>query len=273
MPQASLREIEQLLCQLWMRRDVREDFLDGRSQCLESLRHEIDVDGVELYAGLINHGQHELMLSIYPHSARLLGASWESIVDDYFETCPPNHYNLNRAASRFPQFLQGHEKGLKRFPFIAELADFEWIELELLEIDTPLPSSEIDALRSPDQFQTYGPIVNPALIVREYSYPIMKIVEQLESGKRLSRKVKATESFIAVCRDTLSSKCRFLEVGRMACDLVRLAIKKCTYSALISHLIATSPHKDPETTISEFLEFLEEMTDKHVFIGHQTVSD
>src|SRR5277367_133169 len=135
MPQSSLREIEQTLTTLWMNRDARARFLAGKNASISpDLAKQIDRGGVELYAGLLNYGHHDVMNSIYPLSAKLLGKNWPAIVDDYLETFPPHHFNLNRTAKQFPGYAeQSLSEFTERFPFLPELADYEWVEMELLE--------------------------------------------------------------------------------------------------------------------------------------------
>ncbi len=213
MPQSSLRDIEKTLTSLWMNRDARAEFLDsGKCDLDATLAAQIDRDGVELYAGLLNYGHHDVMLSIYPLCAKLLSSHWEEVIDNYLDVFPPSHFNLNQTAKQFPEYVTNHlQEFTAKYPYLSELADYEWIELELLEHHASTVSpSELEILQTPEHFAQFGPILNPALIIRKYQHPIIAIAEKLEGPKRKPGKVSPKQTHVVVYRDCENNRCRFL---------------------------------------------------------------
>ncbi len=95
----SLREIEQSVATLWLNREAREWLIKGRKKekpeslkdVPEELLQAVDRDGVALYGGLISYGHQDVMESIYPYCARLLGKKWLTVVEDYLLKFPPDH--------------------------------------------------------------------------------------------------------------------------------------------------------------------------------------
>jgi hypothetical protein len=260
---------------LWMQRGPRESFLDGDNGEIDAqIAGEIDRTGVELYATLLNFGHHDLMNSIYPLTARLLGSQWDGIVDDYLETFPPTHFNLNRAAKHFSEFVQKRAPELiKRFPYLPELTDYEWIELELLENNDEAPASDLDLLTSPEQFGAYAPVVNPAAAIRQYSYPIMKIAEQIEKSKKLPRNVSPCDSHVIVYRDPEQNRCRFMDAGHVAAAVVATATKCPTaYTDLMSLAVKMTPNVDPQTVVMDFLEMVENLQTNRLLLGNQKLA-
>lgn len=271
----SLREIERTLATLWLDGDARQDFLKaGRDDVPQSLRTEIDKKGVKLYASLLNHGRQDLMRSIYPHCARLLGKNWQPVVTEYFAAYPPDHYNLNRAALHFAQFLKEHGQDFaKRFPFLVELADYEWLEMQLLEIDVPVVVEKSVELDSPEAFSDYGPLVNPVMTVKEYQYPICKIVDQLANSKRLPRNVSVAPTFVAVYRDPETNKCRFMELGAVASAVIDAARQGAvSFADLVSLAVSKTPQVDPQIVVSDFLKLMETLQEMRVFIGSKALA-
>ncbi len=200
----SLHDIEKTLTALWIDRVKRDEFLAGDSSWLDpKIDKEIDRAGVELYAELLNYGHHGVMSSIYPLCEKLLGKVWQGAVELYLEECPPNHYNLNRMAKRFPEFVMEHlPEQIERFPFLGELADYEWVEMELLEYNEDTPRSDLASLQSPSEFAQYAPIVNPASIIRHYQFPIIEIASKIENSKRKPAKVRARKSYVVTYRES-----------------------------------------------------------------------
>jgi len=272
MPPSSLREIEKTMTLLFMNREAREDFLAGSNKDVPDLiADEIDKWGVELYADLLNYGHHDVMKSIFPLCAKLLGKKWDGIVDDYLHTCPPNHFNLNRTAKRFPKYVENSlDDERKRFPYLAELADYEWIEMELLELelDQDLPKSELGNLESPEHFTNYRPVVNPAMIMRHYQYPIIAIAERIEASKHKPTKVKPGESDVVVFRSPETNGCRFLSVGPVAAKIIETARdSRMTYAELISMAVSMNANDDPTRVVADFLELVEHLQTNQLFLG------
>ena len=259
---------------LWTRRKERSDFLAGKVP--EGLDPEligsIDRKGVNLYASLINTGQHDLMDSIYPGCAKLLKKAWSEVVDDYMETSPSDHYHLNSAAKGFAKYLEAHgEKHLQRFPFLAELADYEWIELEILESDEVPEFGEDVALDSPEVFQNYGPVVNRVLATRTYEYPIAKVVDWLKDDIKLPRRVKKEKTHLAIFREPEEQNSKFAELSELAALLLqRAAEQPVSYAELITFAVQ-SVGGDPQSVIMSFLELVEDLQELKLFLGSKRI--
>jgi len=276
----SLHDIEKTLCTLWMDRKARERFLDGpgkskrlRITALDSLPPEllaeVDEKGVRLYAGLLNYGHQEVVRSVYPGCAKLIGDKWEDVVDQYLELYPPSHYNLNRTAEKFPEYLGKHgERYIKRFPFIAELADYEWLELEIMEREGEIRPRAYEPLTAPEQLLQTGPLVNPVLAVRHYHFPIAMIVDRLESDHRLPRQIEPKPAWLAVYRQPVSYECKFLEIGETAYCIIEAAREGTrSYKDLVSLAVARSPGVDPQQCVVDFLELVDKLQSLSLFIG------
>jgi hypothetical protein len=214
------------------------------------------------------------MDSIYPLNAKLLGKNWPAIVDDYLETFPPNHFNLNRTAKQFPGYVEQYLSDYtERYPFLAELADYEWVEMDLLEVDEALPHSQLESPQTPDHITSYGPIINPALRIRHYQFPIISIAEQLESSKRKPGKVKPGQSRVAIYRDPKLNRCRFLDVGPVAASVVEAAqAAPITYAELIALAVSMSPGVNPQQTIADFLVLVDDLQSKNLFLGNKKLT-
>ena len=265
----SLRDIEQALTQLWTRRDKRELFLAGQSDIHPSLVKTIDHRGVKLYASLIEFGRLDLMASIYPLSKKVLGKHFDSLVHEYMETMPPDHFNLNQSARRFAEFLANHaEAHLKRHPFLAELADYEWIELAVIEADVLVDQTDASSgqsiLESESSeeldlkaFAASVPRLNATVLTRSYKYPISEIAALLEGGEKLPRRQKAQASWLLAYRG-VDHSCHYLDVSELTLEIVaQMAAKPdSSYGELIA--LACSGSSNVEETVGDFLSMVEE---------------
>lgn len=269
----SLHEVEQTLSSLWLKETVRQSFLKGEGNIAPRIAANIDRSGVALYATLLEYGQQDLMASIYPYCAKILKKKWEPTVREYFLAYPANHYNLNRAAQRFPTYLKSEGSHfLKKHPFLAELADYEWLEMELLEVDEDVKPQPNLVLSKPDHFIQFAPLLNPVLLLRQYEYPISEIVEKLESKKSIGG-IKPHSSRVAIYRHPLTNLCKYLDVGEIAFEVIQASIDvPHSYADLISLAVSRSANPDPQKTVVEFLDLVEKLQDIQVFIGSTKIA-
>lgn len=276
MTTASLKDIENSLKVLWTNRQSREEFSRGLvpEGVHPEIASEIDIKGVNLYSSLIRTGQNDLMQSVYPICAHLIGKGFNDVVARYYEVYPPVHHNFNRAAERFSIYLNEHgDRYLRKYAFIPELADYEWLELETMENPKEVTALEQVELNDPSVFDQYGPVVNPSCAIRKYQYPITKIVEWVQEGARLPRRVKKDPVIMAVYRAKESDKCKFLELTNLSCALVEEASEnKVSYSDLIKLAVTESKSKDPQKTVIEFLQLVEKLNELELFVGSRKLA-
>lgn len=271
-----LKDIQETMYTLWTRREERAKFLGGEAS--PGVHKELVAGtckrGVKLYASMIEIGRLDLMTSLYPSIEKLLKKKFREIVLDYFETVPPSHFNLNSSGREFSRFLAGNEKLMASYPFLAELADFEWQEMEVLERESQAPApvanasaglsvSELEA----SDFVNLAPVINPVLVARSYRYPVSDICEKLMNGEKLPRRVKLDKTFVLIFRSLEDAGSCFLQIGELAYEIV-LELQKHpgkTYGDLIAYA-ASSSGGDPQEVVSEFLEMIEHFKENGVIL-------
>lgn len=282
----SLRDIEKTLTTLWMDEDARRWFLAGAKpdrmpEVLKGIPPEffagINQNGVRLYGELLNYGHHDVMESIYPYCRQLIAAhdDWDETVADYIKEYPPEHYNFNRLCSRFPDYLRSSARGkkyLKRYPFIAELAHYEWIELEKMEQDVVITQFDHPGLSTPEQFAKLAPVVNPSLTIQRYSYAIPEIVEILEGGGKLARKIPSEPTILAIYRNPKTHRCHFVELGEASAQMLERASQSpISYQDLIPLVVSLAKNANPQKVVVDFLDSIEELQELTVLVGSKDV--
>ncbi|HEY9783774.1 MAG TPA: putative DNA-binding domain-containing protein [Candidatus Obscuribacterales bacterium] len=271
MPACSLRELEKNLTSLWMDSSYRNELLWENARRPDA--EKIDERGARLYAELLQIGHLDVMSSIFPYCSAILGRKWEAVVKDYIQRCPPIHYRLNRTASRFPEYLSRYAPELtKKYPFIVELADYEWVEMEILEDERQIVVGERAGLSTPEDFMVHAPVVNPVLSLRTYVYPIPTIADLVEEGRGFRRKFKASESHVIIYRDPLSHRSRFLEINAATSQIMKQAQSgTATYSDLIKTAVNLAEGVNPQLTVTEFLDLVDRLHETSVFIGSKSI--
>ena len=65
-------------------------------------------------------------------------AAWTALIEAYFHAHPMHHFELNRNAEHFADFLAADSASAARWPFLAALADLEWWEWQVMSaLDDP----------------------------------------------------------------------------------------------------------------------------------------
>ncbi len=260
---SQLKELQDTYTRLWTTRAARQAYLEQSEGQ--------DLRGVKMYASLIDAGRLDLMGSIFPTFKSLLGKKFNDLVFSYYECMPPDNYNLNQSARRFADYLSTYEpKLLERHPFICELADYEWIELEVLEAlddetkDAFKPAENIsDALA----FAGLRPVLTDVYRLRCYKYPVPDISRTLLDGKKLPRRVKISPTYTVVYRDKTDFSCRFLEVEELAMLILEQMHTNPdnTYGDLIKYAVSVS-QAGPQETVDAFLELMESFKESALIV-------
>lgn len=276
MPASSLRDLEKTLTSLWMDSEYRNRVFSGVENT--GLKSEgdtgLDKRGAGLYARLINIGHVDVMSSIYPYCSRVLGRQWETVVRDYIKLYPPQHYRLNKTASRFPEYVAGVPSLIKKFPFLSELADYEWVEMDLLEDRRKIERTSRIELAQPDDFVKSSPIMNPVHVLRSYTYPVAHIAELVDADQGFRKKFKPEESYSLIYRHPESHRCRFLELDEKTFKILETAASPGkTYADLLKVAVELTPHQDPHATVTEILELIERFHNEFVFVGSKAISE
>lgn len=275
MPESSLREIEKHLTSLWMDSGFRERVFAGtiNQQMKPADGEKLDKRGASLYARLINIGHVDVMSSIYPYCSQLLGRQWESVVRDYISLFPPDHYRLNKTARRFPQYVLEKQSLMKKYPFLSELADYEWVEMELLEDERKIDIVDKKDLTEPDQFVLNGPIINAVHVLRSYHYPVSTIAELIDAGKGFRRKFKPDPCFVLIYRHPRTHRCRFVELDDKTFKILQLAENNhASYADILRLAVELSEGADPQLTVTEILDLIEDFHESFVFVGSKLLS-
>jgi|GEM_PF-485483 len=283
--QPKLNDIENKLYRLWTNRQERAAFIEGGkgaeqkddSDSVDNFTKSIDGKGVMLYSSLIELGRVDLMSSIFPVLKDLVGKQFKTLVLDYFEQLPPNHYNLNQSASRFAEYLRTVEKLNGRYPFISELADYEWIELAVLEDDSHnlmRSDSKVMAESSADpaRFAGLKPVLNCAFIARHYNYPVPRLLAEIQAGQKLPRRFKQEPTYVVVYRDPDTLDARFLEVGEVAYRMLENVKNNphTTYGELITAACSAESagkNKDVQALLTGCLEAIDQFKNLAIIVA------
>ncbi|MFV1972732.1 MAG: DUF2063 domain-containing protein [Thiohalobacterales bacterium] len=188
-------------------------------------------------------------------------ASWKTLLRAYF----------SRHESRTPLFLEmpreflnwletGHGEQSGNFPFLRELAHYEWVELALSiseeSLDVPGVDSNGNLLKG-------VPVLSPLAWHLAYSYPVHRIGPDC-----LPDSPGATPTFLVVYRDR-TDEVGFLEINPVTKRLLELVDEDsgATGAALLDRIASEMNHPNPDTVIKGGKEILDDLHKKDIILG------
>ncbi len=274
----SLHEIERTMRLLWLDRDAQE-WLNSDASLAEApqvvaglnpeILAEVNRAGAALYARSIRYEHQDMADCIFPFCAKAIGKDWDLIASNYYKLYPSSHFNFNKICAQFSEYLKVHCGDLvEKYPYLPELADYEYLELEKAEDERKIERSPYLEINSLAQITEFFPVVNQTLKLCRYNYPIAEIAANFEKAKRPRKKFKAKPTNIAIYRDPDSHRTRFMELGNAIASIVETAQQKPTiYQDLLKLTISLTPELDPGQAALEFLSLVEELHKDNIFVG------
>jgi uncharacterized protein len=141
-------------------------------------RHSPPPDGVglerlEVYRELCFHNVESFMANCYPLTRAVLGGTrWQALVEDYFREHRATTVSFPRMPQEFLRWLDRHGQPAATPPFLRELAEYEWLELEV-----SFDEQELDAVAIDEGIDCLAgvPVLNPTARLRTYRWPVHRL--------------------------------------------------------------------------------------------------
>ena len=212
---------------------------------------------IEHYQDLVRGAWWGALDKCYAITADVLGEqAWRALCEAYLRDCPPNDWDINSLSLHLPEYIRN--TWLKRHPelppFLAELADYERIELEVFLCeeapeDLPLPS-----LRAPK--------VNETLQIQRFSRDIASWVKNREDDTLSDKPAdpEHKETFTAFYRHPETLTCRFLNVTPLTAFALQ-GWREGRRSETIARALAETLRDDEENLLAELDTLAEHLRD------------
>lgn len=131
------------------------------------------VKRMKVYEELLYNNLEGFLLSCFPVCRKILGQrAWTRLVRAFFRDHVSHTPYFRQIPEEFLKYLQDGSPTVELPPFLAELAHYEWVELELdtSDRDAHLP------VHDPDGDLLAGrPLINPVLRVLAYRWPVHRL--------------------------------------------------------------------------------------------------
>jgi len=217
---------------------------------------------IKIYSDLFYNNVEGFISSSFPVLKSLYDeADWHALVRDYFK----NHENHTpyflELSQEFIDYLQNErEANDNDFPFMLELAHYEWVELALSIDETDIDTSTINA--GGDLLDGH-PVISPLAWPLSYSFEVHKISEDY-----IPTQPSAQATHLIVYRDTEDEVC-FMEINAVTARLLYLLNEDAslTGKTALLKIAEELQHPQPEAVINGGLDTLNELKDRNIILG------
>lgn len=188
-------------------------------------------------------------------------ADWHALVRDFFHRHQSTTPYFPEIGQEFLAYLQD-ERGEREsdFPFLLELAHYEWTEVALDVADVDLDDETAD----PDgDLLAASPVISPLAWPLSYRFPVHRI-----SAEFLPTEPGEQPTTLIVYRDR-GDQVRFMETNPASLHLLRKIEQNASQSGrdVLESIAREMQHPEPEVVVQGGLETLQRLLEQDVILG------
>ena len=218
---------------------------------------DVKEDRMKMYRQLFFNNVDGFLAGNFPVLRKLLDdSSWRSLVQDFFSThqCETPHFS--EIPEEFLSFLEHERDKSNDFPFILELAHYEWVEMALATTKDKSPKPAIDLDNLLNAKINLSNLAWPLA----YQYPVNKISPDFIP---LTPPEQAT--FLIVYRNH-EDEVNFLEITPLTYRLLEVIQTEGNglTQTCLAQIATESRHPNPDIIINSGLQILKDLCQKEI---------
>lgn len=193
-------------------------------------------DRLEIYANAYFFRIRDSLMDDFPSLVKLLGEDeFHNLVVRYLAQYPPQSYTLSMVGKNLPHFLANQEDLLQRYPYLADLAEMEWLMIDIYDKqDGELLLKEDLQKIQPEEWTSLKLKRIEAAKLLKSSWPLIEIYKGLQQEKPRLDTIQKTPTHVIVWRKKNDVFYKSVETQEYEC-LERLA-SLTTFESLCMHL-------------------------------------
>lgn len=220
---------------------------------------DVPPERMAMYRQLFYNNIDSFLAANFPVLRKLLSdAQWTELTEDFFA----KHTNQSPYFSEIPEeflaYLENERQHPDDFPFMLELAHYEWVEMAL-----SIAKDELTSVQSPDNLLQANIKLSPLAWSLAYQYPVHKIAPGF-----LPEQPPAQPTFLVAYRDP-ADEVNFIEITPITYRLLEIIEQSegIQTEAALKQVVEELQHQNPQLIISGGLQILRELVDKSVIVS------
>ena len=220
-----------------------------------------------IYRELFFNNLSSLLSGMFPVIYKIHNRErWDHMIRQFMVVHKAETPYFLQIPKEFLAFLQdGYVADNDDFPFLAELAHYEWVELELSVSDAEDNLSGVDAA---GDLLNGVPVISSVAAVYAYQFPVHRIAEDY-----LPLEVPEQPTYIAVYRKT-NDEIEFMELNPVAARLMQMIQENSAGKSgrELLAMLASEINFDPDGLVEHGLAAMQQMLEAEILKGAKTAS-
>ena len=217
-------------------------------------------EGISRYRDMIYNIVNDSLGKAYPLTKKIFSVDeWNFAVKEYFSNHACQSPFLWRMPFEFYTYIKDHAEALDdKYPFLADLLLYEWIEIEVFMME----DTDIE-YRSDGQLENSRLVLNPACVIQYFQYPVY--------NKELQKITRANKGhyFLLTYRNPLTGEVSFLEIAPMFARMIELlAQEPMSIDDLIKYFSEETSLVIDSDTKTQIIDFYRKCFDKRIILGY-----
>lgn len=218
---------------------------------------DVKPERMQMYRSLFFNNVESFLSSNFPVLRKIFtDAQWQHLAQDFFARHPCTSPYFSEIPEEFIAYLQNERvANIDDYPFLLELAHYEWVEMALSIAQEELAETEVQQIANLQQTLRLSPLV----WILAYQFPVHKI-----SPDYLPLKLPEQPSYLAVYRNT-EDQVNFIELSAMSYYLLHTLQEQQTIS-IADCLSQVLPDNPDESLENSALEAIQQFVNKQVIL-------
>ena len=188
-------------------------------------------------------------------------ASWHEMIRDFMHRHKCQTPYFLEIAQEFLKYLdEGRADHRSDFPFMLELAHYEWVELALDVDKQEIPTS---GFNPSGDLMSGHPVISPLVWVLQYQYPVHRIGPEF-----LPESPSPQPHFLLVYRNR-EYQVKFMEINAVTARLLTILQEQnfCRGEEAVTQLIEELQHPNPQVVYEGGRQALENLLASEIILG------
>lgn len=221
---------------------------------------DVKPERMEIYRELFFNNIDSFLSSNFPVLKTILDEQqWFELTQDFFSRHPCTTPYFSEIPEEFLQYLENERKNNTDYPFLLELAHYEWVEMALSISQQQLPAnSEAFINNVAEESITLSDLAWPLA----YRFPVQQI-----SLSFLPVEAPDTATFLLVYRD-IADEVNFIKIPPITFRLLQLLQENDSIACqqCLATIAKESAHPEPEKIIQAGLEIIKDLAAKNIIL-------
>ncbi len=222
---------------------------------------DIEDRRMEIYRDLLYRNVEGFIAEGFPVLRKIINdRDWHTMIRDYFKNHKAHTPYFPKLSKEFIEYLEQRGYNDGDYPFMVELAHYEWVESSIIFDNRSAPTEGI--ARDGDLLEGI-PVVNPLIIPLAYHWPVHRI-----SRDYIPTELPDAPTYLLVYRKRNHAH-GFIELNVVSAKLIEClqSEEEKTGHEILMSIAGALDHPNPESVVRGGFDIMRKFLEKDIILG------